>query len=224
MALRREVKQLKEELRKHKWSVEKISDNDSATSFYTGLPTFAVFVWLFQYLEKYFNFYIKNAIIVKKKETVFLSNVLIRTNLCFGKILNTNGRVQLSIDQYNDLEKMINVLKPFYQTLPLDHWYELHNTNDVFKPIKLYNCKVIFYNTNDVFKPIKHTEDIYKLSNVLGQSLVKFQFCTVKINRGSNNDKLISKSKRDNRWSWRIHWPKIGGLEQGQNYLGLSRT
>ncbi|KAJ8310949.1 hypothetical protein KUTeg_011498 [Tegillarca granosa] len=51
MALRREVKQLKEELRKHKWSVEKISDNDSATSFYTGLPTFAVFVLLFQYLE-----------------------------------------------------------------------------------------------------------------------------------------------------------------------------
>ncbi|KAJ8308985.1 hypothetical protein KUTeg_013859, partial [Tegillarca granosa] len=51
IALRREVKQLKEELRKHKWSVEKISDNDSATKFYTGLPTFAVFVWLFQYLE-----------------------------------------------------------------------------------------------------------------------------------------------------------------------------
>ena len=42
---------LKAELRRlqgHKWSVQKIKDDDSKTKFYTGLPSFAVFVWLYK--------------------------------------------------------------------------------------------------------------------------------------------------------------------------------
>ncbi|ESO98757.1 hypothetical protein LOTGIDRAFT_158703 [Lottia gigantea] len=40
-----------EELKTRQWSSEKISGDDKATQFYTGLPTFAVFMWLFRYLE-----------------------------------------------------------------------------------------------------------------------------------------------------------------------------
>lgn len=32
-----------------KWSVAKIKDEDGMTKFYTGLPSFAVFFWLFKY-------------------------------------------------------------------------------------------------------------------------------------------------------------------------------
>ena len=42
---------LKAELRRlqgHKWSVQKIKDDDSKTKFYTGLPSFAVFMWLYK--------------------------------------------------------------------------------------------------------------------------------------------------------------------------------
>ena len=31
-----------------RWSVNKIRDNDKATKFFTGLPSFAVFLWLFK--------------------------------------------------------------------------------------------------------------------------------------------------------------------------------
>lgn len=30
------------------WSVDKIKDDDTKTKFYTGLPSFAVFMWLFK--------------------------------------------------------------------------------------------------------------------------------------------------------------------------------
>lgn len=36
---------------RHKWSFQKISDDDSKTRFYTGLPSFAVFMWLFSILR-----------------------------------------------------------------------------------------------------------------------------------------------------------------------------
>lgn len=42
---------LKSELRRlqgHKWSVKKIKDYDAKTKFYTGLPSFAVFMWFFK--------------------------------------------------------------------------------------------------------------------------------------------------------------------------------
>lgn len=32
------------------WSVDKIKDDDTKTKCYTGLPSFAVFMWLFNYL------------------------------------------------------------------------------------------------------------------------------------------------------------------------------
>ena len=41
----------KAELRRlqgHKWSVQKIMDDDSKTKLYTGLPSFAVFMWLYK--------------------------------------------------------------------------------------------------------------------------------------------------------------------------------
>lgn len=34
----------------NKWSVSEIKDDDAMTKFYTGLPSFAVFLWLFNYL------------------------------------------------------------------------------------------------------------------------------------------------------------------------------
>ena len=42
---------LKAELRRlqgHSWSVQNLKDNESKTKFYTGLPSFAVFVWLYK--------------------------------------------------------------------------------------------------------------------------------------------------------------------------------
>lgn len=51
--LLQENMRLKLELRRmqdNKWSVSKIKDDDAMTKFYTGLPSFAVFLWLFNYL------------------------------------------------------------------------------------------------------------------------------------------------------------------------------
>lgn len=48
--LRQEISRLREELGRHKWGVERIKDNDGMTKFYTGLPSFAIFLWLFNYL------------------------------------------------------------------------------------------------------------------------------------------------------------------------------
>ncbi|XP_021373034.1 uncharacterized protein LOC110463026 isoform X1 [Mizuhopecten yessoensis] len=47
--LQEEVRLLKEEVRQLKWGVGKIKDNDTRTRFYTGLPTFAVFLWLYKF-------------------------------------------------------------------------------------------------------------------------------------------------------------------------------
>ena len=44
MALKAELRRLQG----HKWSVQKIKADDSKTKFYTGLPSFAVFMWLFK--------------------------------------------------------------------------------------------------------------------------------------------------------------------------------
>lgn len=44
----KQVVSLQEKLEACKWSVQKIRDNDQATRFYTGLPTFAVFMWLYR--------------------------------------------------------------------------------------------------------------------------------------------------------------------------------
>lgn len=51
MALKKEVEELQKEVIRHKWSFQKISDDDSKTRFYTGLPSFAVFMWLFSILR-----------------------------------------------------------------------------------------------------------------------------------------------------------------------------
>ncbi|XP_078331887.1 uncharacterized protein LOC144625315 [Crassostrea virginica] len=48
--LRQEIGRLSRELGKNKWGVERIKDNDGMTKFYTGLPAFAIFLWLFNYL------------------------------------------------------------------------------------------------------------------------------------------------------------------------------
>ncbi|KAK3099228.1 hypothetical protein FSP39_001271 [Pinctada imbricata] len=47
-SLRQKLKQREDDLRKHKWDHRKIKDNDAATKFYTGLPAFALFLWLFK--------------------------------------------------------------------------------------------------------------------------------------------------------------------------------
>lgn len=46
--LKEEVRRLQEELRKHKWDAERIRDDDAMTHFYTGLPSFAIFLWLYK--------------------------------------------------------------------------------------------------------------------------------------------------------------------------------
>jgi hypothetical protein len=39
---------LQQQLAKMRWGIHKIKDNDSMTKFYTGLPSFAIFMWLFK--------------------------------------------------------------------------------------------------------------------------------------------------------------------------------
>lgn len=39
---------LKNKLKQKTWNVDKIKDDDNATKFYTGLPSFAIFMWLFK--------------------------------------------------------------------------------------------------------------------------------------------------------------------------------
>lgn len=46
MALKSEIRRLQG----LQWSVDKIKDDDTKTKFYTGPPSFAVFMWLFNYL------------------------------------------------------------------------------------------------------------------------------------------------------------------------------
>ena len=43
--LKSELKRLQDT----KWTVAKIKDDDGMTKFFTGLPSFAVFLWLFKY-------------------------------------------------------------------------------------------------------------------------------------------------------------------------------
>ena len=43
LKLREEVAELKDELKRHKWIVDKISNSDTLTKFYTGWPTFSIF-------------------------------------------------------------------------------------------------------------------------------------------------------------------------------------
>ncbi|KAJ8302896.1 hypothetical protein KUTeg_019292, partial [Tegillarca granosa] len=50
LKLKQEVKELRQELEKRKWAVEKIVDNDTLTKFYTGLPAYSIFLWLFNYV------------------------------------------------------------------------------------------------------------------------------------------------------------------------------
>ncbi|XP_022345962.2 uncharacterized protein LOC111138337 [Crassostrea virginica] len=51
LALRKELENLKSESDKYTWSVKKITNDDVKTKFYTGLPSFAVFMWLFNFLR-----------------------------------------------------------------------------------------------------------------------------------------------------------------------------
>lgn len=46
--LRKENKILKEQMERLQWDVNKSKDDDVATRFYTGLPSFAVFLWLYK--------------------------------------------------------------------------------------------------------------------------------------------------------------------------------
>lgn len=46
--LREENKILKEQMERLQWGVSKIKDDDVATRIYTGLPSFAVFLWLYK--------------------------------------------------------------------------------------------------------------------------------------------------------------------------------
>ena len=47
--LRQELQKSKKDLQNAKLSADMIKDSDEKTKFYTGLPTYAVFLWLFKY-------------------------------------------------------------------------------------------------------------------------------------------------------------------------------
>ena len=55
--LREENQSLKEEIQNLKWGVHKIKDDDKATKFYTGLPSFSVFLWLYRLATESKNAY-----------------------------------------------------------------------------------------------------------------------------------------------------------------------
>ena len=57
-----------------KWSVAKIKDDDGMTKFYTGLPSYVVFVWLFKYDLKLWNRICLNVDKVQHFTTTFCSN------------------------------------------------------------------------------------------------------------------------------------------------------
>lgn len=46
--LERKTRTLTEQLETRKWGISKIKDDDKAMKFYTGLQSFAVFMWLFK--------------------------------------------------------------------------------------------------------------------------------------------------------------------------------
>ena len=46
--LERRNRKLTEQLETRKWGTSKIKDNDKAIKLYTGLQSFAVFMWLFK--------------------------------------------------------------------------------------------------------------------------------------------------------------------------------
>lgn len=46
--LEREREKLKEQLQAQTWGVHKIRDDNKAVRFYTGLQSFATFMWLFK--------------------------------------------------------------------------------------------------------------------------------------------------------------------------------
>uniref|UniRef100_T1IIP1 Transposase Helix-turn-helix domain-containing protein n=1 Tax=Strigamia maritima TaxID=126957 RepID=T1IIP1_STRMM len=50
-ALEAQIQDLKMKLKRAKWGIERIRDDNNATRFYTGMPTFALFLWLFEFLK-----------------------------------------------------------------------------------------------------------------------------------------------------------------------------
>ena len=65
-----------------KWSVAKIKDDDGMAKFYTGLPSFAVFLWLFKYDLKLGSTCL-NVNIVQHLTTTFCSDDMILTKYNF---------------------------------------------------------------------------------------------------------------------------------------------
>ncbi|XP_048741725.1 uncharacterized protein LOC125655464 [Ostrea edulis] len=49
--LGKELEKCQKDLHNARWNVNNIKDDDEKTNFYTGLPTFAVFLWLFNFLR-----------------------------------------------------------------------------------------------------------------------------------------------------------------------------
>ena len=46
--LENRTQNLQKKLEAKQWNINKIKDDDKAVKFYTGLPSFAVFMWLFK--------------------------------------------------------------------------------------------------------------------------------------------------------------------------------
>ena len=84
-----ENQRLKSELKRlqdTKWSVAKIKDGGGMTKFYTGLPSFAVVMWLFKYDLKLGSSICLNVDKVQHFTTTFFSNAMNFEKILFYQV------------------------------------------------------------------------------------------------------------------------------------------
>ncbi|XP_069105937.1 uncharacterized protein [Argopecten irradians] len=199
LKLREEIHNLRSEVKRLRWGVDKIKDDDKATRFYTGLPSFAVFLWLFNYLlpkaEKMTFWGGKNsattdrqrpmktsvplidqflAVMIRLKVGLFVQDISDR--FCISKTTFSNMFVTWICLLYEEL-KLINVF-PSKELVK-------QTTPSVFKPFKnvriILDCTEIFIqrsssliNQNLTFSNYKHHNTLKFLIGITPSGVISF--------------------------------------------------